>query len=130
MEVNEMYRITSYGLVPKKANGKVFEVIDDSIVVAIGWFKLNEIRVKLLSLLYDKPRVSQRGAWDGPGVVREIFFRTTPTQQSNIIKKIPLNRGVFNNYSIKSAHSKGGHHCERILPFNPPRIFSEAYVGQ
>ena len=62
MEVNEMYRITSYGLVPKKANGKVFEVIDDSIVVAIGWFKLNEIRVKLLSLLYDKPRVSQRGA--------------------------------------------------------------------
>ena len=129
MEVTRLYRITSLGLVFKKADGDVVEVIDDLNITAIGWYMLKEIRVKLLSLMNDKPRVSQRSAWDGLGVVREIF--SAPLQRNNsILSKIPLNRGVFNNYSIKSAHSKGGHHCERILPFNPPRIFSEAYADQ
>ena len=32
----------------------------------------------------------------------------------------------INKFPIKNAHSKGGHHCERILPFNPPGNLSEA----
>ena len=62
MEVTRLYRITSLGLVFKKADGDVVEVIDDLNITAIGWYMLKEIRVKLLSLMNDKPRVSQRSA--------------------------------------------------------------------
>lgn len=62
MEVTQLYRITSRGLVFKKADGHVVEVIDDPSIAAIGWYMLKEIRVKLLSLMNDKPRDSQRSA--------------------------------------------------------------------